>query len=231
MSFLLIPSTIVATSALICASIEGCVAATAGDPAATEMTAVRMCFNMANPGSSRRARYDGGSSLARQLKSSCVSRLRNGRTCSHLERREDRARPTAPRPALARQPAERVARLFQLGDFLVERLHPRLRQLPRARPVLARVEVEKLLDLLQREARRLGLADEAQPAKIVAAVAPDFAVARWCLEEAPALIIADGFDTHAPGSGELSDAQRLDCLTLYHGTEAIWRFARLEQRE
>src|SRR6185312_6092435 len=126
----------------ICASIDGCVAATAGDPAATEMTAVTMCLNMANPASSRRARYDGGSSLARQLKSNCVSRLRNGRVASDLECRQDRARPATPRPALARQPAKRVARLFQLGDFLVERLHPRLRQLPRARPVLARIEVE-----------------------------------------------------------------------------------------
>ena len=64
--------------------------------------------------------------------------------------------------------------------------------------------------------------DEPKPPQILAAVAADFAVARWRAEEAAALVIADGFDADPARGGELSDGQRLRCLTLYHGTDAIW---------
>ena len=45
--------------------------------------------------------------------------------------------------------------------------------LARPRPVVAAVEREQLGDLLEREARRLGRADEAQPAGLVRAVVAD----------------------------------------------------------
>ena len=120
-----------------------------------------------------------------------------------------------------RQPLQRVARTLKLCDFRVERPNPCASKISNAGAVIARIQIEKFLDLLQSEARRLRLPDEPEPAYIVRAVTPDSFIASWSAEEAAALVKPDRFNTDAADTGELSNGQRLDSLTLYHGTEAI----------
>jgi UDP-N-acetyl-D-mannosaminuronic acid transferase (WecB/TagA/CpsF family) len=46
-----------------------------------------------------------------------------------------------------------------------------------------------------------------------------------------ALVVADGLDSDASRGGQPGDGEaRRPGLTLYHGTAAIWRFARFEQQ-
>src|SRR6185295_4374273 len=140
---------------------------------------------------------------------------------SLLERGQDRARPGAARAAIPRQAAKRVTGTLQLGDAGIERFHPRVGEIARAAAVLAGVEVEQLLDLLEREPRGLRLLDEAQAPHVVRAVAADTIGAIGRLEQAAPLVEADRFHPHPAGRSKLADAQRLRGLTLYHGTEAI----------
>ena len=115
-----------------------------------------------------------------------------------LEGREDRAGPGTARAAFAGQPPQRIAGALELADLLVERLDPGPRELASAAAVLARVQVEQLLDLLESKPRRLRLLDETQPPQVIGAVAADFAIARGRLQQTPPLVIADRLNPPPP---------------------------------
>ena len=56
-----------------------------------------------------------------------------------------------PRTALSCQAPEGIPRPLQLRNAGVERLDPRIRQLASPRAIFARIELEQLLDLFERE--------------------------------------------------------------------------------
>ena len=127
---------------------------------------------------------------------------------SNVEGSQDRAWPGASFPALPRQPPEGIAGTLKVGDLGVERLDAGLRKLAGTAAVLAGVQLQKLPDLLQREACRLRLPDEPQAAHVLPAVVPDPAPARRRPEQVPALVEPDRFDADAAGGGKLADGQR-----------------------
>ena len=140
-----------------------------------------------------------------------------------VERGEDWAGASA-RPGAGRgQAGERVAGLLKLGDLLVDRGDAGLSKLSSAGAVVGRVEVDQLLDLIEGETRRLSGADEAQPLEVLGTVAAYLTRRPRRLRPQPAaLLIADGFDTHARSFGEPADRVGIFGLIPYHGTEAIW---------
>ena len=77
--------------------------------------------------------------------------------------------PCAPRAGRA-QPLERRAGLFELGDPHVQRGEAFARHLADPGAVAGAVERQQFADLLEGEARRLGAADEAQPADVARVV-------------------------------------------------------------
>src|SRR5690606_4746965 len=111
---------------------------------------------------------------------------------SVVEGREDRARLDPAFGAGDRQPLQAVGGALQFGNLAIELLHAPLGHLTGAAMVVARIERKELADLLQREAGLLCLADEAEAAQIVLAIAADAAGARRHREQALALIEADG---------------------------------------
>src|SRR6185312_1703528 len=145
---------------------------------------------------------------------------------SGLKGRQYGARPRVTRTAFARQPQERIAGPLKLRDFVVQILDPCVCELASARTIIAAVEVKQFLALLQRETRALRLPDEPEAANVIRAVAADSIRARWRLQQSTALVKADSLDADPAAGGEPADGERLHGLTLYHGTEAISRFAR-----
>jgi glutaredoxin len=123
-----------------------------------------------------------------------------------------------------------IARAPKLRDSRVQRFHASVCKLPRPIPILAGIEIEQFLDLFEREARRLRLFDEAQPPHMIGAVAANPSLARWCLEQASALVEADRLHAHAAPNSKAADGQRVNPLTLYHGTEAISAAYRMTRR-
>ena len=73
--------------------------------------------------------------------------------------------------------------------------------------VIGAVERQQFADLLEREAGRLGAADEAQPAHIVAIVAPHRAGARRHRKQAAALIVTHRLDPDPGRGAEARDGQ------------------------
>src|SRR4051794_14575027 len=96
---------------------------------------------------------------------------------------DDRARPLAAGGAARAEALERGAGGFELGDAGVEGVEALARQLADADAVVGSVERQQLAYLLEREARRLGAADEAQAAHILLVITPDAAAARRHVEQ------------------------------------------------
>ncbi|MNY42460.1 hypothetical protein D3C86_1773490 [compost metagenome] len=94
---------------------------------------------------------------------------------------------------------------------MIQRLQLLRRQHTGASTILAGVQRQQLLDLLQREARRLGGANELQPAYVFLAIAPNArtrAVARPSGrrgEQAASLVEADGLHPDAAVSRQTRD--------------------------
>jgi hypothetical protein len=117
---------------------------------------------------------------------------------------------------------QRFAGLAKLVNLLVEGGNARLREPPRARPVVRRIQLQQLADLGKRESSRLRGADELEPPDVVRAIAPDLAGwPRWLGKLSPALIITHRFDPHAGSFRKAADRVRIFRLIPYHGTEAI----------
>src|SRR5438067_549608 len=100
-----------------------------------------------------------------------------------------------------------ITRLFQLGNAGVERHQAFVREGPHARAVIARIEIEQLLDLLKRETGTLRLLDKAKAAHILGTVAADSVVPRWRLQESASLVEAHRFDANTTRCGEASDGE------------------------
>ncbi len=96
-----------------------------------------------------------------------------------------------------------------------------MRKFSRSATVLPCVQLQKLLDLFQREPCRLRLLDEPKPPEVFPSVAPDAALTRWLFEKPFSLIESDRLNTHCASGSELADRKRLNPLTLYHSTELI----------
>src|SRR4051812_29346838 len=125
-----------------------------------------------------------------------------------VERLEDRTRPLAARSAARTQPLERGAGGFELGDAGVEGGEALARQRADAGAVVGAVERQQLPDLLEREARRLGAADETQAPHILFAIAPDAAAIRRHVEQPAALIVTHRLDADPGRRAEAGDGQR-----------------------
>ena len=104
---------------------------------------------------------------------------------------------------------QRIASRGQLADLFVQRLDAGRGQGSRFRPIVVCVEIEQLLDLFQREAGGLRLTDKTQASHVMRSVAADAVGPARRLEEATALVKADGFDSDPAAPRELSDGQRL----------------------
>lgn len=107
--------------------------------------------------------------------------------------------------ALPRQSSESVPCALEVGNLAVERLDAGFCKLTRTAAVLAGIEVQKLPDLLQCEACPLRLPDEPKAAQIGFVIMPGAASSHGGPEQVPALVEADGFDTHAAGGRKCAD--------------------------
>ncbi len=156
-------------------------------------------------------------------------RERDGES-QRVECGQDRAGPLPAARTFDGQPFECVACALQLADLIVQRLDARRRQGARPGAVVRRVQDQQFPDLLEREPGRLGVTDEPQPFDVVRPIAAGRAQFLRLRQQATPLVVADRLDADAAGGRQPRDGEHVRAgLTLYHGTEAIWRFARLEQ--
>ena len=123
--------------------------------------------------------------------------------------------------AVARQPAQRIAGLLQLGDLRIERFDPGLGQRAGAGVVIAGIQRQQFADFLEREAGRLGPADGFQAAGIFSAIVTKSGFARWCPDEAAPLVETDRFNPHSGSSREAAERQPGGVLTLFLGTDPL----------
>lgn len=110
---------------------------------------------------------------------------------------------------------------MKVSNLNVQCLNPATSKFAGAGAILAGIEVQELLDFFEGKTSRLSLADEAQATDIFSAIVTKAALARWLLEQALALVKADGFDAYFAGRRKFADCQCLKALTLYHGTDPI----------
>src|SRR4051812_21326434 len=125
-----------------------------------------------------------------------------------VERLEDRTRPLAAGGAARAEAFERGAGGFELGDACVEGGEALARQRADAGAVVGAVERQQLADFVEREARRLGAADEAQAPHILLVIAPDAAGARRHSEQPAALIVTHRLDPDSGRRAQAGDGER-----------------------
>lgn len=89
----------------------------------------------------------------------------------NVEGRKDRAGARLVRRAFPDEPLQCFPCALKLGDPCIQSVDAVPRQAPCSLPVLARVEIEELLYLLQREASRLRLPYEQQPSNVAVTIA------------------------------------------------------------
>jgi len=89
----------------------------------------------------------------------------------------------------------------------IQSRHTCLGEFPSAVPILTRIQLKQLSDLLESESCRLCLLDEPKTAEVFGAVATDPIVTRWGPQQAATLVEADRLDSHPTSGGKLSNGQ------------------------
>jgi hypothetical protein len=96
---------------------------------------------------------------------------------------------------------------LEAGNPDLERLNAGLCKLAGTAAILTCIQVQKLPDFQQREARHLRLPDETQTPHVFQTVVPDPAPSRRFPKEVSALVEPDRLHTYATGGGKLADGE------------------------